>query len=393
MIYYINHEESLTKTSQEQQWGKPSARQFVKNKYSKGKYFEEMYPPKKLSSLEDNIFQPVDIEDLVGDSALKSVLIADEVSDDFYAIKNLLSSMIDSVDFNLKKEESDECLRNFLIFNGEFEVYSKEYHIEEKLEDFYCNNIALTEQAIYELCSLTLNQSQCKEWHQARRFRLSASSNIHSIKIRSRKTIEKLVHDILYPCKVDNDSTNYGLSHEDKAKERYEQLSCCQVKKVGVIVSNKQPWLCASIDGVVVEDGCVIKIVEFKCPTKCKDQPVVDWENKSCNAACLFFESDSIQLKKNNAYYTQIQVQLYVSGMFTCDLFIYSQVNDGCLTLPVHRDEQFIKDVILGAENFYFNHYLPATYNIFTKEVNGTESCVVLDERSFTGVNVVNIFQ
>ncbi|XP_074110832.1 uncharacterized protein LOC141535013 [Cotesia typhae] len=32
LIYYINHEESLRKTSHEQKWGKPSARQFVKQK-------------------------------------------------------------------------------------------------------------------------------------------------------------------------------------------------------------------------------------------------------------------------------------------------------------------------------------------------------------------------
>lgn len=75
-----------------------------------------MYPPKKLSNVGDNVILPVDVEELVGESALKSVLIADKVSDDFYAIKNLLSSLVNSVDFNLRKEESDECLRNFFNF-------------------------------------------------------------------------------------------------------------------------------------------------------------------------------------------------------------------------------------------------------------------------------------
>lgn len=75
----------------------------------------------------------------------------------------------------------------------------------------------ISEETIFKLCSLTLKQAQCQEWYQARRFRLSASSNIHSIKVRTRKTIEKLVNDILYPTNVDSDSTNYGLSHADKA--------------------------------------------------------------------------------------------------------------------------------------------------------------------------------
>ncbi|CAG9789637.1 unnamed protein product [Diatraea saccharalis] len=38
LIYYINHEESFSKTSEEQQRGRPSARQFAKKKYSKGKF-------------------------------------------------------------------------------------------------------------------------------------------------------------------------------------------------------------------------------------------------------------------------------------------------------------------------------------------------------------------
>lgn len=44
LIYFINNAESVSKTSHEQQWGKPSARQFAKNKYSKGEYFKNMMP-------------------------------------------------------------------------------------------------------------------------------------------------------------------------------------------------------------------------------------------------------------------------------------------------------------------------------------------------------------
>lgn len=280
----------MTKTSQEQQWGKPSARQFAKNKYSKGRNFEQMYPPKKLVQMQENLPTPIDIEEL-GESALKAVLVADKECDDFYTIKNLLSSLVGAVDLNFKQQECIECLKNFLIFNEEFEVYGKDYQIEDYLKEFYHKKIMISEEAILELCSLTVNQSECQEWYEARRLRLSASSNIHSIKIRTRKTVEKLVYDILYPAIVNNDNTNYGLSHEDKAKEKYEKLNNSEVKKVGVIVSKKQPWLCASIDGVIVEDGCVTKIVEFKCPTKCKEQPVVDWKSMCSNVACLHFEN------------------------------------------------------------------------------------------------------
>ena len=45
LIYYVNYQESLSKTDFEQQWGKPTAKQFAKEKYSKGRSFEKMYPP------------------------------------------------------------------------------------------------------------------------------------------------------------------------------------------------------------------------------------------------------------------------------------------------------------------------------------------------------------
>ncbi|KAJ8720709.1 hypothetical protein PYW08_015170 [Mythimna loreyi] len=43
LICYINNKVSYSKTSSEQQWGKPSIRQFVDCKYSKGRYFQEMF--------------------------------------------------------------------------------------------------------------------------------------------------------------------------------------------------------------------------------------------------------------------------------------------------------------------------------------------------------------
>ena len=50
-IYYINNEESLSKTDVKQQWGKPTTHQLAQEKYSKGKYFYEMFRPKNKLNL------------------------------------------------------------------------------------------------------------------------------------------------------------------------------------------------------------------------------------------------------------------------------------------------------------------------------------------------------
>ncbi|KAK0157298.1 hypothetical protein PV328_011056 [Microctonus aethiopoides] len=51
VIYYINNEQSLSKTNFGQQWGAPSVTQMAKEMYSKGKYVFEMYPPNKKPNI------------------------------------------------------------------------------------------------------------------------------------------------------------------------------------------------------------------------------------------------------------------------------------------------------------------------------------------------------
>ena len=72
LIEYVNTEESVTKTSHSQEWGKPSNREFGKNKYSKGRMFGEMFkkPNKKYGSS-----QPLHIDELKSPSPLRTHLL------------------------------------------------------------------------------------------------------------------------------------------------------------------------------------------------------------------------------------------------------------------------------------------------------------------------------
>lgn len=238
----------------------------------------------------------------------------------------------------------------------------------------------------------TLRQSSSDEWYKARRLRFSASTNVHNIRVRSRKTIDSLVSEILYPKKINCASIRYGLKHESDAKKKYEVLNNSVVKRVGVVVGKFQPWLCASLDGVVVEDGCITKLVEFKCPISCEKKPVINLVDKSCNVKYLQFIDDKLILKKTDPYYTQIQVRMYVSGMTVCDLFVYSPVLNGNCTVQVHRDEEFLEIVILRSEKFHFQHYLPALYAASIAKINKAidENNTVRNMCDNTKINICN---
>ena len=60
---------------------------------------------------------------------------------------------------------------NFSIFNEEFLIYknNREYKMEEKIQQFYNNNIAMSTEDINKLCCNTMKQSKSTEWHTSRR--------------------------------------------------------------------------------------------------------------------------------------------------------------------------------------------------------------------------------
>lgn len=407
LIYFINNEESASKTSHEQQWGKPGARQFAKHKYSKGEYFKKMMPHKYTQLHEP---QNVSITDLKVDSPLKRIMEAQFTKDNKHTVRNVINSLLAQVELNLEKEECAACVENFLIFCEEYSTYENQYNLDPNLREFYINNVQLSEHRIIQLSCETVKQSSCNNWFQARRLRISASSNVHHIKVLSRKPVETLISEMLHPSAIDSSSTRYGLKMESSAKEKYEQLYNCTVKRVGVIVSKYQPWLCASLDGVVIDDGCVSKIVEFKCPSTCENKPVINDADQVSNVKYLEFINDKLELKKSDVYFTQVQVQMYVTGMSVCDLFVFSPVEDGCCLIEVHRDEEFLKNVILKSEKFYFEQYLPALFATVATTGNNKENTGNNDEntdnlassnkedessmrkRSFTGSDLANIF-
>ncbi|KAL1509246.1 hypothetical protein ABEB36_004012 [Hypothenemus hampei] len=353
----------------------------MKNKYSKGRYFHKTFSPVKHKTQYYRL-QPVISTELVQKPSLKLVMEAIEQCKNSTVVNKTSMELLMEAKSNSELEDCRACLRNFFILREEFETYHINYTLDEHLKVFYDKNIVMTKKDIVETCCNTIRQFKCSEWYTVRRLRISASTNVHRIKSRTRKTIENLVYSILYPKNFHCEAIQYGLKNEDQALRQYEILNNCEVKKVGVIVSENQSWLCASIDGVVIENDCVTKLVEVKCPISCRRKPVINIDNQSCNVAYLKFINGKIELKKSHQYYTQVQSQMYITGMTMCNLFVYSPVKNGSVTVQVNRDEQFIKRIILSCEYFYFKHYLPALYTTRYKNDNKA-----LNKRNFTGKN------
>lgn len=122
------------------------------------------------------------------------------------------------------------------------------------------------------------------------------------------------------------------MKNKPNMRDKYKTLHNRKVRLVGVIVKENQRSLHESVDNVVINDGCITKIVEINCPSSCEKKAVTNFDDKSCNRKYVQFVDDKLIVKHTNIYHTQMQVQIYLTGMTVCDLFVYSHLSDrSCL--------------------------------------------------------------
>lgn len=338
LIYFVNHEDSLSKTSYDQHLGKPSLNQLNNEKYSKGKYFSQMFLSETIVSSDVCSF---DINDIDDKSALHAVLTATQNDENDLVAKYIMKDLLNQVENFISQENCVICLKSFFESSKNYPVYCSVQNCTNNNHNFYMDTVVKNEEEIILLCCETLSQSKCNLWYEVRKLRLSASKNVHSIKSRVKESEESLIHEILYPTRVDTASVKYGIDNEEKTIKLYEILYQVTVFKIGVLVSKTQPWLCCSVDGIVMKNSCVQKLVEIKCPSSCIDKSIVNFKFKKCNVSYLKFNCDSVVLKQSSTYYTQCQVQMYVCGINECDLFLYTPYVDGSFCVTIKRDENF----------------------------------------------------
>lgn len=120
----------------------------------------------------------------------------------------------------------------------------------------------------------------------------------------------------------------YGVANENKAIQSYENQTGMKVEQCGLFVQSQWPYLGASPDGLVNDDG----LVEVKClPSIEKLSPKEAIGIKK--HICIELIDGKVALKKNHHYWFQVQGQLNISNREWCDLILFS---DGGLEVCEH---------------------------------------------------------
>ncbi|GFY15160.1 yqaJ domain-containing protein [Trichonephila clavipes] len=82
------------------------------------------------------------------------------------------------------------------------------------------------------------------------------------LRVKKSTPCSKLVMRIVYGRDLCNAAMKYGLANEEIARNQYEREYSTEVKICGLFVDKDKPFLCASPDGLVGDDG----LIENKCP-------------------------------------------------------------------------------------------------------------------------------
>ena len=118
-------------------------------------------------------------------------------------------------------------------------------------------------------------------------------------------------------------SLNYGREQEKNVFQKYSSMYSLQmhrdvnVRSTGMRVSNDDPWLAATADGVYTCSCHGQGVLEIKAPYRWRaHNPEEAVEDED------FYLDRSFNLKTSHQYYCQIQIQMHVYNFSWCDFVV-----------------------------------------------------------------------
>nr|XP_033815588.1 uncharacterized protein LOC117367259 [Geotrypetes seraphini] len=227
----------------------------------------------------------------------------------------------------------------------------------------------LGKEAVMKIEQETRGQRNNSKWHEHRENRITASM---AHKIANSKYINEKSSDVPQSylkavvnagSRVQSPAMSWGIKNEKSAIKEYKELTSKQagkdvtVNECGLFVHPEKSWLAASPDGIVHDGttGKPVKLLEIKCPYKHRDHTVKD----ACKDAsfCLEKNGDAYALKKNHAYYSQVQCQLAATGLTKADLVVHTKKETA--VAPVEFDAKFWEKTEPKLEKFYYEAVVP----------------------------------
>jgi putative phage-type endonuclease len=181
-------------------------------------------------------------------------------------------------------------------------------------------------------------EQRSAEWFAARRGRVTGSMVGAILGLDPNCTREEAMRRMVrsyqgLPSEFQgNIATQWGVTHEDEAREALEQFSGVEVKPASFVVKFDCDWIGASPDGYIGEGG----LLEIKCPFGLRN-----------HEAPVPFKT----IDQQPHYHAQMQIQMFVTGRTRCFFWQWTP-NDDKLDI-VMFDQFWIDENLPKLEAFY----------------------------------------
>ena len=248
--------------------------------------------------------------------------------------------------------------------NGHIVPLSVHSRTRNRKDLFFKEFVTINLQEAKNLQSRTTGQRKSAEWFRERENRLTAS-NFAKVFARKAAPNRNLMYDIFQPCDCSNKAAIEHGNHYEKvakglyARKMHTHTPGFKVTNTGLSINPQWPYLGATPDGLVYDPSIHSHhgLLEIKCPlsksTSTLDQAAMDpnfYLEKRYNK---FF------LKKDSAYYCQIQGQMAITGIHWCHFCVYlADSNEMSVTNVIFDKDFWYQKLLPKLTDFYINHAL-----------------------------------
>ncbi|KYN14507.1 hypothetical protein ALC57_13287, partial [Trachymyrmex cornetzi] len=192
-------------------------------------------------------------------------------------------------------------------------------------------------------------------WRYYRTKMITASHFGHICKMRNSTSCVSRVKSIIYPQELNVESVKHGIKHEEIARKNIESMLNLKIKRCGLFIDSEIPFLGASPDGLIEEDG----IVEIKCPFAARLLTPEDAiAGNISNLRSLYKNKEDEKMNRSHVYYYQIQGQLHITQRQYCIFALWTPL--GLKTEKIVQDDDFwTENMVNKLVQFYEQCVLP----------------------------------
>ena len=131
------------------------------------------------------------------------------------------------------------------------------------------------------------------------------------------------------------------------------------IRPAGFKISTLHPFIGASPDGYVSCSCCGTGVIEIKCPFSAKDLSISE-AVQSVGHFCLEQDSQGkIKVKRDHAYFHQVQMQLFVTKCDYCDFILWTKKDDSLCVERITFDSEFFQKELELARTFFIKCIIP----------------------------------